>query len=118
MADIDWNFLVSKPESELLGNLGVQLRGLAASTRPDSADSEIGLRWLLSNTVRLREILCGVAAVKSAGRGKHWDRIALCTAVFDALIAYYKMPFSMTLTALIARQGVLELCDEIWCEQK
>lgn len=114
MAATDWNKLINTDEAVLFARLGTQLAGLNLGGSEDRDRADVGKRWWLKNVDALRKIVCQSQSVKAYSKEIGWDRLSLCTAVFDLLLVHYNAAFSTTISALIMRQGLLEFCDDAW----
>ena len=112
--DADWNALLAESEDGLYTLVAREVAGFAAGNVSEEERQAIGRRWWQGNLDTLRSMICSSQEVRQTCTALQWDRISLCTAVFDVLLTRYGAQFSTTITALAVRQGVLELCAVDW----
>lgn len=110
------NTLLKLDEDQLLEELGGVLakqQSLGLSAPNSKRKREIGRTWLKSRSSKFSELICQDQRVKILMKSETADRrIELAAVVADLLAASFTSLPIFTVTALLIKNGIHELCKE------
>jgi hypothetical protein len=118
MANVESNEisnLLALSEDELLAKIGIDVAGESLRLRPPSVQDLIqkGREWLIANMQMLQNQVCRDLELRRMVENPT-DNQVLAIAVLDLITSYVVGVSPITVTALLIKRGLRNLCRECW----